>query len=796
MKNTTTLRQVVDTPVDNAPPGDTKLEQLLAEPASVSTPRKRGKLKPATAEAPAVLFDAQKLFANDPTQQPAYTEETRYDPQAQMLFLSQNPGANWERDLASNQYDYSDDFPCLTGGFKVSDSSTRSSRSYVGVQWHPHLRLQADAYGYEVWQNSLDYYDARPDGLWVIERPWSGEDEDSSAGSSGGSGGGGSGGGKGGGGKRPPKPPSWVQISSTPVMVSGLVKDERDSHFVEFSFYQIDPVNPQWVKVLIGFEQLMDEGTGSVWKDLARRGLMLPNKKSTQKFRQMASDYFAMASGNPTKHMQIGRAKPGWHQVPVEGEMVMVYITAGFTTAPHIRYTGSTGMAWETAGNCDQYLLRMAKMFRDNPVVALTTGFNAAGLMISFFPQLDHNPLWALLGQSSIGKTLAAKTALSMRGNPEVLMKNMDATDNALKSRMRAFNHTGGAIDEIGSAEEKNLREKLANIYQWASGNARGRVRANALTGEFDEKAEADRNYYTLLFTGEEAFVDMSAANAGNKVRLAQVVFNKENPLWHAITDKNDAEAWKGFINTNYGHLYPRLVHLISKNLPRYQKAYEEYSKALNATVQSQQQGRKSNAWALAMAGVTLLADELQTVFDEDAIKEEDEHGEACDGMVPGFTHADVDVVFQHAVRLMALEMDHMPIESEQDKYMTFLEGLVASHKADLYMYEDEDELPKESPRANAKGSYTAHTKNKQGEGLGRVHELCIIVKDFSGMCVGSVDKTRLLDWAKEKKYLVTNKDRPDYKMKLAPDQPRTTVYKFVWTEQITEEFTFDTPKN
>lgn len=773
MKNTTTLRQVVETPDEKAPQGGVnhKLEQLLAEPATAAPkPRKRGKLAPATAELPEDLVEAQERLAYHLSEVP-YTEACRYDPRAGRLFLSHNPHARWEMDR--------EDFPCLVSGFGVIDAASRTTRRYEGVQWNTELRRQADAYGFNVWQASLDHYGALADGLWVIERPMADSETDPDVPPDDYKGGGGGGRGNGGG----KKPPTWVQISATPVMVTGLVKDERESNFIEFSFYQIDPVKPRWEKVLIGFDQLQDEGTGSVWKELSRRGLMMPSKKATQKFRQMAADYYAMASGNPTKYIQTGRAKPGWHTVMVEGEEALVYITAGFSTAPHIRYTGSTGMPWEVAGDRDLYMRRMAQTLRENPVVALTTGFNAAGLMISFFPQLDHNPLWALLGDSSIGKTLAADTALSMRGNFKGLLKNMDATDNALKSRMRAFNHTGGAMDEIGSGEEKNQREKLANIYQWASGNPRGRTRPNALTGEFDEKAEGDRYYYTLLFTGEVAFVDMSTANAGNKVRLAQVVFNKENPLWHSISDKDQAEEWRAFIARNYGHLYPRLVSLIAKNLKRYQEAYEHYSKALNATVQTQQQGRKSNAWALAMAGVTLLADELHTVFDEAALDESD------DGMVPGFTHAHVDEVFQHAVRLMKLEMDHMPIENEQDKFMDFLEGLVASHKADLYMYTN-GRLD-EAPRDNAKGSYTQRTR--QGEGMQHVHELCIITSQFNSMCLGKVDKTRFLDWAKESELMVTNKGRQDFKMALAEGQPRTNVFKFVWTEQITKEIDFNT---
>ena len=85
----------------------------------------------------------------------------------------------------------------------------------------------------------------------------------------------------------------------------------------------------------------------------------------------------------------------------------------------------------------------------------------------------------------------------------------------------------------------------------------------NGVTGRVENDTQEGKSHYTLLLTGEEACVDMSSGPGGNQVRLAQMVFNQDNPLWHSIGCNADAEEWRGFINKNYGHLLP------SDNAPR-----------------------------------------------------------------------------------------------------------------------------------------------------------------------------------------------------------------------------------
>lgn len=658
--------------------------------------------------------------------------------------------------------------------FAYTDSNSRMLREYRTLRWHSDLRMQADTMGPTVWTNSLHAFGQLNDGMWVMESPLDPPDDDDTGKKGKGGGGGG-------------KPPTWQQITTTPMFISGLVVDDKKrsdgtngDNYVEISFLKVDGLAATWHKVLIGFEQLQDE-RGAVFKTLARSGLLLgPNeRKCMQQLRTMVKDYQAMAAGNPSRYYETGRSKAGWFNVDVEGGTALAYITAGFNTCPQVRYTGPMGNRWETKGDQGLYLRRMADTLRANPVVGLLCGFNAAGLMLSFFPAVDHNPLWSILGDSSIGKSLAAQTTMSMRGNALTLTRNMDATDGALKERMRTFNHTGGVVDEIGSGERKDVREKLATIYQWASGNPRERTKRDALTGNYVGADDNERLYYTLLLTGEEAFVDMNVANVGNKVRLTQLTFSKENPIWHGITDKNEAEEWRTFFSKNYGWLYPRMVALIAEDFvkeePRYQATYEYYSALLSAQVQTQQQARKTNSWALAMTGVQLVADALSTV-----------PGDEEEEVFQGLTDADVDVVYQHAVRLMKGEMDAMPIETETEKFMDFLESLSTVYKP--YMYIEVDGITEE-PRDDVKGKYTMY-KDKS-HGLVRVHELLIVKKHFPIMCgANTISEKLLVEWAKTKGILVTSTEkkadsstttRTTVKQTVAPRTPATHCYKFVW---------------
>lgn len=670
-------------------------------------------------------------------------------------------------------------YPRLDEGFSYRDEATGISRHYRMVKWHADLRQQGDELGFDVWLNSLSYHDQQGDGLWLREdHPEPPEDTSDTKGKK--KKGGGGGGGRG----------TWQTISTTPCYIKSIVIDERNSHFLEVERCNMYGV---WATVRIGLDQLHDNGQGPVWKELSRTGMPMSNKE-TQRFRQMALDYVAMATGNALKYIKQGRNKPGWHQITDSQGTHLEYITSGFSTAPNVPYTGSQASPWSTKGDRELYFRRFAKMMVENPVVALDCGFNAAGLFISFIPEMDHNPIKANLGESSIGKSLDAETGMSMRGYPPMFLKNMDATDNALKSRMRNFNHTGGAVDEVGSGDEKNLKEKLANIYQWASGNPRGRTQKNAFSGEYEERSpDGERYYYTLMLTGEESFVNMDDANTGNKVRLTQIIFGKNNPLWHGIKNKDEAEEWRKFIYANHGWLYPELVRLIAQSPDTCKEYYSKFSARLSEHTESQQQARKANAWALSLAGVELISDILSKVQDEDG------------QWVEGFTEANVEETYQHAVRLMKTEMDSMPIESESDMFWAFIRGLPTRYAADLYIYAGNS--LDQTPKSNPKGSYRVYSQHEPVKGgQVKVHELCILKPWLEHMKPSTMDTKRLLKFFKDEKIssdsdatVLATRNQPRKSdggvsrretvfTNLANGLGRAEVYKFTWTERLTDE--------
>lgn len=780
MKNTTTLRRV-DAPEENTPQGEVRnlIDKHLSDADTPKPKARKRKLSPAVEHIPEDILEAQDRGAVLPLNKDFscrgedghFYIQTMDVSRRGTVFVLHEDVVNLEGHVERKMLYLTEDRKYR---FNVLDDI--KERRYKAVQWDPELRRQATAYPEAMWMASLDHYHMLDTGLWTMELNRF-DDEDTTTVKTGGGGGGGGG----------DKPPTWHRVHSTPLMITGLVVDEYDSHYYEFEYYKVTARGSRWQKVLIASEQINNK-SGAAFGELSRIGIMIDDAKKQAIIKRMVNDFKAVVDTDPKKYQHDGRATPGWHTIETaEGGHALIYLAAGFSTNETVRLTGSTSTSsWVKAGDEKAYMRRMARTLKLNPVAALICGFNAAGLLRRHLPALDHNPIWVLLGESSIGKTLVAHLALSMRGLCETLLGNFDATEGALKARMRGFSDVGGAIDEIGSQHDMRPEEKQAAIYQWASGLPKQRLKANPLTGEYEEREKDKKAHnYTLMMTGEKTFISLTESSTGNKVRLTQNLFNKANPIWHSIESNKDAEELRNFIKLNYGWLYPVMVELVLKDLGRYQALYEEFSQKLSHLVESQQEARKSNSWAMAMTGVQLLSDALATVTDEE--------GEE----VPGFTTDDVATVFEHACRLMSLELVQSPIVSEHDTFMNFLESLPANQQEFLYYYEGKMLM---STPDKPKGIFVF--SKAHGEGQQHIRELSLMTDHFTTMCnQRKIDSSRFLAWAEEQKILLTFPEKRTVKgvetivernsTKVSINKARAQCHKFVWTTQITDEMDF-----
>lgn len=660
-------------------------------------------------------------------------------------------------------------FPRLTDGFSYQDAATGIARHYRMVKWHADLRQQGDELGFDVWLNSLAYHGQQGDGLWVREdRPE--EPEDTKGKKK-----------KGGGGGRG----TWETISTNPCYIKSIVIDERNSHFLEVERCNMYGV---WATVRIGLDQLHDNGQGPIWKELSRTGMPMSNKE-TQRFRQMALDYVAMATGNAEKYIKQGRNKPGWHLITDGQGTRWEYITSGFSTSPQIPFTGSNVYPWKTSGNRELYLRRMAKLLRENPVVAILAGFSVAGLFLQFIKNaVDFNPTMIMLGTSTLGKTFASHILMSFRGYSPLLIKVMAATPNALLKRAGDFNQSCVIFDEIGAC---NLRgeEKPQFVYTLASGDEKARLQKNPLSGTYENNANSERTYQTVIITGEKELITLDGATTGNNVRLTQVVYSKEqNPVWHGITKGEDAEEWKAFIHENYGWIYPEIVHLIKNNIDTPREYFTRFSTILAKQTDTDQQRRKSHAWAVAMAGVQFISDVIGKVQDEDG------------QWIDGFTAADVDTALQHAKRLMKLEMDDSPIEKEDAGYWNFVTGFATRFASDMYVYRGE--MLEQSAKGNPRGLFRTRVTHdvKQG-GQVKEYELCILKDSLEKSLPANMDKKRMLNFFKDAKVLMRSEEKDKVRGIVYRDTVteeiikscgKEKVYKFVWTERLTDEIDMD----
>lgn len=470
--------------------------------------------------------------------------------------------------------------------------------------------------------------------------------------------------------------PTVTQITPTPVIPKKMIVDDRGEYFMEFEFAKPGPC-PTFETVLIKMSQLQEE-KGALWKDLAAKGMMLTTKKQIDNFRRLAVDLYNKTFQDYYKYTEQGISSSGWHKVVVDhttGRTELHYITAGYSTTKKIRYTGPETLKWTQAGNETLYLKEMARIFASNPSALVVAGFSAAGFLMDILKEVDHNPMWALLGTTSIGKSTLAKTVLSMRGHPELLLKSMNATEGALLQYMLQSNHTGAVLDEIGSRGGKlSEEEKQKSIYDLASGEERNRLSKSARTGNFEAKTHSIKARYTLLLTGEKGMLKVSSAQGGNLVRLTQFTFDPVNqPLWDSFKDNCDVEAWTTFIASNHGWLAPRIVAQIAAAPERYKKAFASYQKSLVKKLQVGAESRKANSFALAMTGVLVLRDALSEIMDENGVRQ------------PGMRWTHVGAAAKRARQLMMQTMSMTPVISNDEKYGEFLNTILVKYMHSIH---------------------------------------------------------------------------------------------------------------
>lgn len=163
--------------------------------------------------------------------------------------------------------------------------------------------------------------------------------------------------------------------------------------------------------------------------------------------------------------------------------------------------------------------------------------------------------LWSFCGESSSGKTTSLLSMLSIFGNGQFLLSNLNATSNALAAQISGQSGFPFCADE---ATRSNIDfDEL--IYSLSSG--KGKLRCNG-----DGTLKKLVNFSgAAFFSSEQPILDKCTEQGGEEARVVEFEID-----WFD-GDGEKAERFLRFFNTHYGVVAPRLATLILN--PKIQRA-------------------------------------------------------------------------------------------------------------------------------------------------------------------------------------------------------------------------------
>ena len=250
-------------------------------------------------------------------------------------------------------------------------------------------------------------------------------------------------------------------------------------------------------------------GTVQGWQRLQNFGLVIMSGRAK---RERLADYL-QKEGSPIAFTITDRA--GWN-----GE---AYILAGGEAVnadgTNILYNGDTSQkdGYTEKGSLKEWQEQAARYAENNSRLCLALGLSMAAPFLALLNEEGGG--FHLAGDSSKGKTTAARLALSVWGDPETTKGNWDTTPLGLQNLALARNDGLLVLDEIGqTADPRKIPQMVYSVINGVSKTQGAKDGGN-------RRQKTWRNL--ILSTGEinpESLIgDRAQWKAGNHVRLPDI---------------------------------------------------------------------------------------------------------------------------------------------------------------------------------------------------------------------------------------------------------------------------------
>ena len=382
-------------------------------------------------------------------------------------------------------------------------------------------------------------------------------------------------------------------LLADPIALIGRGIDEQGSHYRIIEWR--DRLTRQTKQAAI---PQADIGSNAGWRQLQQYGITILSGRVK---RERLSDYL-QNHGSNTPYTITDRA--GWHDgvyLLPNGEAIH-----DSKEAPRIIYNGDTSQAaaYTPAGTLEAWQQQIARYAAGNSRLCLALGTALAAPLLSLLGEESGG--FHLYGDSSDGKTTAARVALSVWGKPSESIMTWQGTALAFNNTAAARNDGLLVLDEISQAAPKvigNTVYSLMNGVNKAQGAKDGGNRA--LT----------RWRILMLSTGEKTPTSILKAdngwNAGQATRLPNIRAATQYGIYDTLHGFTDgallSEHLQEAAEQHHSHAGRAFIRLIDQTTPA---AIKERIAAFMATLPelSGQARRVARRFALVAAALEMAA--------------------------------------------------------------------------------------------------------------------------------------------------------------------------------------------
>lgn len=272
---------------------------------------------------------------------------------------------------------------------------------------------------------------------------------------------------------------------------------------------------------------MADIGTPACWARLQGHGITI---HAGRRKRELLADYLQGEGSRDNWHIT---ARAGWH----EGAYILP--SGEVLGGDHIHYHGDTSQAayYRERGSLEEWKAHIARYANGNSRLTLAIGCALAA-------PLDINGGgFHLYGDSSCGKTTAAKVALSVWGNPDEPTLTWEGTSHGFSNTAAARNDGLLVLDEIGQARPHVVAQTAYSVI-----NGTGKVQ-----GHKDGGNRAIMKWRVLLLsTGEktlEAFAGQWEAGQATRLPSIPADAGKKLGIYDTLHDQATGAALSEHLN-------------------------------------------------------------------------------------------------------------------------------------------------------------------------------------------------------------------------------------------------------